>query len=224
MNYRRTNTRRRKNSGWPATISEFVPGETYMHTGQYEIEPVQFVRYTRYGAGSSWGDPSRVEVRDRSGRLWETTVTRLRLPREGEVRNPSAVYGAFKVNPLTFSQKSELFRKQLAAFKRSSHIPARRRATARAIQDFLRREPFFEQTLPYDLLGVIRSAARESEVSRGRHTPPTAHMGDRVEFYAPGNLLKTGKVVGVYNDEYTVQIGDYGYAVKPHDIKRVYPR
>lgn len=101
MRYRKSgmkrSTRRRNPYLEPVGID---PGSVWMHTGYYRVEPVEFLGFTKYGAGRSWGDPSQVEVRSLdSGKVIATTVDRLRPTREGEIRkNPSAVYGAFKTN------------------------------------------------------------------------------------------------------------------------------
>jgi len=121
-------------------------------------------------------------------------------------------------NPATFDQKRALFNKQLSAFKRNYHIPARRKAIALALQRFLDKDPWFVQTLPFDLLGIIRSAAREA----GHTKSLSVRVGDRVQFFAPGEMLKSGRVIGISGGERVVQVGDYAYSVKPHDIRQVY--
>jgi predicted DNA-binding transcriptional regulator len=162
-----------------------------------------------YGfGGTSQGHTARLEK----------LVERGALKRERWAKGGDHYLLPAKKNPASPLQQMQLVARQVAAFKKNYHIPKRRQEIARAIVRMLDKHPMSGQAIPWDVLGGIRSAAREAEHTKS----PMVHIGDRVQFFAPGETLKSGQVVGTSGGEYAVQVGNYAYSVKPHDIRRVY--
>lgn len=207
----RENPRRRKN---PSAVY----GAFRVNPDWTEAELFAFLRQHSDGitvkelvygfGGTSQGHTARLEK----------LVERGALKRERWAKGGDHYLLPAKKNPASPLQQMQLVARQVAAFKKNYHIPKRRQEIARAIVRMLDKHPMSGQAIPWDVLGGIRSAAREAEHTKS----PMAHIGDRVQFFAPGETLKSGQVVGTSGGEYAVQVGNYAYSVKPHDIRRVY--